>query len=341
MEDLVSRLVSVCLKKGVTSAYVVALGVLITILAPGRPAFAQGESEFVGDHNEVDNEKSFTLFGLSFDFGRVIAADGTMGRSTQTPPPPAPASNLAFVHAGESKEITLFSKATSLMVWGATASATTPGGFESDFNLTIFPGDERELVLASGGPGIEFKEKKIKLIQDLTVSVSPVFTLKHDFGTVKIMGVDHELGEVSIDFKLDASVVITEKADGKMQARFQATGVDLIGKISFSTSAKVDRSISVVKVGLAGLKIEPKVVGEAKVDVGNSDYDVDAHPTYAALSGKATSNIQKMKLEIGGKIKADVTFTLGVEFNIGEINIADLPTWELNGPASNKVLYNK
>jgi hypothetical protein len=342
------------LTRGLGSVYFLALYALFTLLAPSKPAFGQDCNDFdvaAGD-NSVNNSIDFELLGKKFTFARNIAASGVMSRECGS------TVKRVAISASETKNITVFSKQTALLDWSTNGVGVLAFGsenFNGDFSLKLFPGGGAgvEQTIVAGAP----YSLTLNLSAKKSVNVSPTFTVDHDFGTIeipalKIRGVTiipatkFKIGTIGVDFELDAAVNVTESANGSMTMLFQqtasnASGIDLTGKLDFSTTTKLERSVKLLKVGGFGFKAETKVTGEGKLDFGKSDYEVDAHPRYNDLKGKATSDIDKMDIEIGGKIKADITFTFVVEAHIGEVELVDLPKWTFKEVGSKKVLYER
>jgi len=267
------------------------------------------------------------------------------------------------INANQDNSVTNFSVSTNLLHWSTDGNLTffeggiTKGG---DFLLQLLPGDANQQNLPLGVP--YNLPGSFSLSANTEVSVSPKFTVEHDFGTITtkefkvklplfgettVPAQSFEVGKRSIDFELDAAIKVTEKVSGPMMMQFNAAdnGVDFTGNFAFSTTTKLHRSVKLLKVGFAGLKITAKVKGEGKLDFGKSTYEVDAHPTFDNLQGHATSNITALDVKVTGKIVADIDFTFIKEFEIAsDVDLFDLPSWEFDPASSlgsNKVLYQR
>lgn len=260
------------------------------ILGSSKRAVAQAaESEVLSGDNNVENERSFELLGKTFEFSRTILSSGGMGRSIQDNPDPTPDFKLAFAGGALSKEVRIFSETSDLLSWntGGNRSTTASGG---SFDLRIFPGAEEQQTISATAPYLQ----EFYLHASKSISISPKFTLEYDFKD------KWGIGKQAVEFQLDATVVVTERASGTMSVGLPVDGVSLKGNLKTSTSTTLDRTVKLLKVGAFGFKAEPKVVGEGKIDFGRADYAVDANANYGALVGSATSDIRDMDLQIGG-----------------------------------------
>ncbi len=316
-------------------------------LAPSKPAFAQGADK-AGDKLEAKDTLPFQIAGKNFDFGRDVTLFGEIERINIGGTIP---SDTASVKATENNSVTILGKNTFLRSMDLELNNVRVFGANTASGKWVIKMCEEDKLNVTIAGKITFD--KLPLEETCDVNVVPVLSvdaaawvdslpesLKDLKDTLKTL-----LAGKTIDITLDVKVSITQKLDIKnFEIDFPPTGVDCKGTLKFTSSTSFQRDVSLVKIGIAILKFELKVTGQAKLNLSDTTHEIDAHPRFDNLKGKSTLTIGGMEADFGGEIKGRVTIDIPVvgETELGNATLLELPKLpvkaEVKGP---KVVYNR